>query len=229
MFFMSTDPVRFCPREGEAETGAPVYFIRPASLKQRAAFNRALLAEGASYARDEEMRSVFRAGVEQMIDDRDQPAALNLVDRLDAGATLSTEENKAVAELERFIVVTYKPYSSLLAQRHFWLEMAPLLAAQMFLVGWENIDLPFEVKNGLVLEALLQALPMGDVNKIGMRALELSRPSEQQRKNSDSPSKSEETRTVTKAAPIRSTMAQAGKSTAKSTPKTPASRSPRKR
>ena len=115
-------------------------------------------------------------------------------------------------------------YAELLNQRDRHNAMAPYLAAQAALRGWEGPGLPeFQQVNGLVPEALMEVLDgLGELNPVGWRAQRLAMPGSSAVGNFGSPSPSPETPTPAEAATAQKT-ARGGGSPGASGKKTRAS------
>ena len=62
---------------------------------------------------------------------------------------------------------------ALLAARERYTRTAPIVAAQLFLRGWEGLAIKYEARAGRVTTACLSALPAEHVSAIGRKALEL--------------------------------------------------------
>src|SRR5690606_11286824 len=67
----------------------------------------------------------------------------------------------------------YPDLDRLLAARERWHQTAPIVAAQMFLRGWEGVEVKFEQRGGKVTEAALSAIPVEDLVAVGTKALGL--------------------------------------------------------
>ena len=112
-------------------------------------------------------------------------------------------------------------YAAILADRRHWLDVAPMIAAQHFLIGWENVGFPFKrARRGYVSESLIERIGEGWAREIGMRAIELMSINKATEKNSASPSPS-----TTSPAPIaagndRPTADRDGSSSESSSPQT---------
>ena len=249
MIVLDKTPDRFTPPELEGQKGAPVYLIQPTDLLGKAAFRRELRAMGVSYPSTAELMEALRAGIRAGLAEDQQQGFLDLLDRAEDHRSAMADAVRAVAEadeeereglikdmpqlseadaydlntLERDMHLHYPPYAELLADRTYYLEVAPILAAQHFLVGWENVDARFTRKRGVVaLDLLESAMPEDRIKLIGNRAMTLMQPSRDEAKNSASRPGSPAGRGTSKAGSGRST-ARPGKSKAKSTKKTPAS------
>ncbi len=239
-------PDRFTPEALKGKKGAPVYLIRPADMLAKAAFRRDLAAMGANYPSAVVVLETLRDGVRHGIAPDQRTELLTLIDRADDVQSQLTEamiaasergegdddsiiadlpaltvaERADLAELERDMRIHFRPYAQLLADRRYFLDVAPILAAQTFLVGWENVPETFSQTRGVVDSALLErAVPEAHVIAIGHRAMALMRPDADAEKNFASRPGSPAGRGTSKAGSKRST-ARRGTSRGKSTKKT---------
>jgi hypothetical protein len=155
----------------------PVYLIAVPSLRQRLAWRRDLAASGARYAPEPELIASLRRGVEATVIEEDRPALLDLLDRFEA-APEEERDAELVDEAEQIgtaMRTAFGPYAALLADRQHWIEMAPLLAAERFLTGWENVEARFNRAGERVAETSLRAIPEGHLAQIGWKAIALMR------------------------------------------------------
>lgn len=243
---LDTTPVRFTPGDLIDTPGAPVYLIEPGTSRTRAVFRRELVAQGVQYPAPAIVFETLRDGVRHGIVEDLREGWLTLIDRAEEVGSQRTAALKALADepgdgsdrllpdlpelepgervdlaaIERDMRLNYPPYAALLADQSFYLEMAPIVAAQHFLVGWENVDQTFARERGIVDLALLdRAVPEGHIRAIGFRAMSLLTPDAAAAKNSPSRPGSPASRETSTAVSSRST-GRAGKSRAKSTRKT---------
>lgn len=84
----------------------------------------------------------------------------------------------------------YPPYSRKIGEQVYWLETAPLTAAQMFLIGAENSKIKITRERGLVPMDVVSSLPDGHAVEIGWRVVGLMNLIGHDLKNSDGPSSS---------------------------------------
>lgn len=99
----------------------------------------------------------------------------SLVDRMAPPAS--------VAEVDRILLEHYPKYSRMVADRMVYQEVAGLVAARMFLVGWEGIDAKFRRTLTGVPDSLLSHLPPQHLVQIGARIQQLLEPSVNKLKN----------------------------------------------
>lgn len=107
-------------------------------------------------------------------------------------------------------------YRALVADDQAWAEARPYVVAQHFLAGWQGIDLPFAIIGDHVAATALDKIPDAHLAMIANHVDALISPSEEQEKNSASPSASSSVPRPSPAARKRRTAAKAGRSAAKS-------------
>lgn len=179
--------------EGQA---APVYVARVPSWRDRAAWQRELLAMGARYPSDRELRAAARAALAAAMPDN-AAEMLALLDRADAAeaakAELDPADLAALAALDATLARTWPPFVELAASRGYWNEAASYLAFEMFVTGAEGEgaqERPVRLQRGRVAEDCLLALPRAEVMAVGDRIIAAMFPTKAQEKNSVSPSPS---------------------------------------
>jgi hypothetical protein len=201
---------RFTPPGHEAEEKPPVYLIAPLTWRERAAFRAELARLGVppAYPVDAQLVGAVRDAVEELAPDN----ATELLASIDAfkailddplptpsaeeGSEERAEQQRTFDEglearrpmLEAYQAILdamrrHPKVAGVLADRTMFFEVAPTLAAAYALRGWENVDVPFARKNGVVDDAALDALPRGDLIAAGLRALALQSPGGAERKN----------------------------------------------
>lgn len=180
-------PVRFTPPGRDGEDAPPVYLIRPASLRERIAFRRALTAAGAQWITDEALLDGLRAGIREVASPAEAEALIAVVDGAEAvrasGADLSPDVLADVAEIEGVVRDASPRYSRMMADRAAWLSLAPLVAASMFLVGLDG-ERPLARRGGVIPDDVLEALPPDDLTAIGWRAVAILSTNRADEKNS---------------------------------------------
>jgi hypothetical protein len=207
-----------------ADGKIPTYHIRVPSGRGRAAWRRDVAMAGARLPAKAELFEALRSGVKAI-----GPSNLDeLLAKLDLAEAIEAGKADPDADLAREIsafetqMMGDPGYSVLVAARTYWFEIAPLIAASHFLTGWENLDLPFARKGDRVPDDLLDALPQGHVQQIGLKAINLMSVSKDQEKNSASPSRSPAAPPLSIAAPSLPTAGADGISSASATPRTQA-------
>lgn len=101
-----------------------------------------------------------------------------------------TDLKDQMDDLEGQMRRMFPPYGRKYGEQLFWMQMAPLTAAAMFLVGAENSEVEISRTAGLVSDDTLSALPTGHALEIGWRAVGLMNAIGDDLKNSDGPSSS---------------------------------------
>lgn len=209
----------------EARDGRPpVYLLRVPQHRDRKAFRAALIRAGARPVSQAEVLEGLRAAIKGAAAPDQVAALLEIVDQFEAaGRDGRADESLArdVAEIERVMRRAWPPYAALLGDQTEYLQVAPLVAAKLFLIGWENVAAPFKRVGGEVPDAVLEAIEERDLDEIGWRAFALMHPSKDQEKNSASPSRSDSSRSSMPAGPSHPTADPDGGSSASSTPGTP--------
>lgn len=189
----------------------PTYLIAPATIRERIAFRRAVAAEGARMPRDDELVACLRAGVREAAPDN----ADELLATIDEWAETPPEDRgpdliARMEAIEQAMRASYPPYAQLEAARVHWISIAPLVACEMFLRGWQNVDVPFKRVRGKVAEECLEALPEDHLAEIGWKAISLMQPDKAAEKNSGSPSPSPSSPATSTAADTPSSPATSG-------------------
>lgn len=208
---------RFIP-----ESSSVTYLIATPSVMERARFKRDLVAAGATFHDDaallaalrDDLRAVHPANLDHLLELLDQFEALA---DTDADPPLAA----AVADIERLGRVAAGRYAALLGERAFFNDVLPIIAARLFLVGWEGTDTPFARANGLTADRTLGLIPEATLRQIGARAFARMVLTGDLEKNSPSPSPSPSNPTPSPVGTSRRTAAKGGASPASSTPATP--------
>ncbi len=163
----------------------PVYLIATATILERAKWRRSVLATGARWHDDEAMVACLKRGIGEVVAPAQETELLGIVDRFAGYDEGQAPEDLAIdfEEIERTVQSAYPAYAGLAADRAYWLSVAPILAAQHFLTGWENIDAPFEQRVGQLTEDSLAMIPEAHVMEVGLKAIELMSATEDMAKN----------------------------------------------
>ena len=74
------------------------------------------------------------------------------------------------------------------ADRTYWQDVLPIEAVRLLLTGWEGIGDPPEIGSDGLSEQCLTMIPERHLGSLGLRALSLFAPTEQEAKNSVLPS-----------------------------------------
>lgn len=159
----------------------------------------------------------MREGVAEQIEADQAGPLADMLDRMEAADADNPADERDLRDfgvLHEDMRRHWPRFAAMVADGVHYQQMAPVIAAQIFLAGWEGIETPFRRRHGAVEENLLGVLPDEDVIAVGMKALELFAPSEEQAKNSGSRSPSRGGRA---SSPARPRKAMPGKSAASGT------------
>lgn len=221
MIPLTTNAVRFTPDfpwYADKPEEAPVYLIRPGSVFDRDELEAELVARRAGRVLDLMLYSAARDGVRAWKLGDDEGRFLDLIDQHQAGQVEDPAEVALFTQLEAMLVENWPPYAELFRQQARRRQMAPTIAAMMFLRGWENG--PGEFKSGVDGRATadtLKLIPPLDLKAIGAKAYHLLYGEDDTAKNSDAPSKSDTGRKTSGSGSKPRRAPRAGKSTARST------------
>ena len=163
----------------------PVYLIATPTILERAKWRRSVLATGARWHDDGAMVACLKRGIAEVVAPAQEAELLDIVDRFAGCDEGQAPKDLAIdfEEIERTVQGAYPAYAGLAADRAYWLSVAPILAAQHFLRGWENINTRFEQRAGQLTEDCLALIPEAHVMEIGLKAIELMSPTEDMAKN----------------------------------------------
>lgn len=179
------ETVRYVPRDHLGDDVPPTFLLAVPTVLARAQWRREVAAAGARYPSDEVLIEALKAGIGRVVEASQQEELLALVEEW--AATEPSERpadlGRRLTEIERAVRLHDLRYARLEADRFYWLAVAPLKAFQLFVIGWENLDLAYEKVNGQVSEASLAALPEALVTEVGFHAIALMSPTEGQEKN----------------------------------------------
>lgn len=156
----------------------------------------------------------------------DQPALIEQLTDSEA-PRVDPEIDREMAEVFEQMTRHSARYRALIADDEAYASARPYVVAQMFLTGWEGRKTPFAAVGGRVTTEALDTVPDQHLALIASRYDALVSPSEDQEKNSASPSGSSSGRRLSPSARKPRTAAKGGKSAAKPSPSTRRSRSPR--
>jgi hypothetical protein len=200
------EPVRFQPRDD-----GPTYLLRVPKVLDRAKYGHAVRAAGGQRWYVIDLAQTARAGIEALLAGEENATERgNLVAEVDAytagikaaAAAWQADrcEPKAKALAEAFqmspvleetwnrVAGVYEPLAARMADNETYPLIAGLVAARLFLMGWEGLETPFRRGLAGVPDEVLDTIPSGDLIAIGQRIAELLEPTEARAKNSGSPS-----------------------------------------
>ncbi len=233
----ATDPERdaFTPLiDGlQAEVAAepqPVYHLGVANHFQRAAFRRDLRVTGATYPGDAALYQALREDLKEVAP-YNLDTLLTLIDEVEAAAQgeVAPDALNGLETITRLARSLSGRYAAMEGDREFWLAVAPIVACRHFLLGWEGVkaadgnEAPCTRRRDLTTDEALAHLDEREIQVIGFKIMGLMRPSKDQEKNSESPSRSASSRKPSKTASKTSPAKLAGSSSASVSGETPAS------
>ncbi len=192
----SRQTVRYVPKDGRDRESPPTYLIGIPTEWGKNELRVACIAEGILLVTLEQLREGLKDAIAEVLPEAERAAALALVDEVAAlppEALLAAPSAKALAKIERLCLTRSPAYATLSAEQQRWWPAYQWLAAKQFLRGWENVShegrpVAFTLHQGLASDESLAALPEAHVYEIGSEALALSRVSDQEKKDSASPS-----------------------------------------
>ncbi len=221
----TTEPVRFTPPWMAADEGAPVFLIRAGSVVDRAQLEAALAGPpynaGRVYPWD--LADTAADAARALLDGDALGQVLEALGAMKASmglAALADDQRQLLVAVDEALMTAWPEYAALRQREARRDEFLPLLAAQRFLVGWENLPAEFVTgKDGRPTDDTLRALGQFFLPLVGREAYRLLY-AEDQRPLSPPPSKSGLAPRTSPAADAPRSAAKAGKSMAKSGAKT---------
>lgn len=88
-----------------------------------------------------------------------------------------------VNDLDQAVRAQHPPYLRLFAENLHYDDMAPLVALEMFLKGWENVDGVFRRANGKVSDETILCIPADQRTQVGQKIISLFGVTDAQSKN----------------------------------------------
>jgi hypothetical protein len=188
--------VRFTPESMKAREDAPVFLLKVPTLRDKIALDACLAIEGVRYPSNAELAQALREGVAEHVIDGDQPTLLEILDEFEAaseeGKLIGTDLAERIEQIAKALRPYHRPLGRIEAERGRFLATAMLVRAEMFLVGIEGENAPkIEKRSGRLTEACQEAIDErygnGTLFAIGARTVDVTTPTEDERKNSGSP------------------------------------------
>ncbi|OYZ15638.1 MAG: hypothetical protein B7Y35_06100 [Sphingomonadales bacterium 28-64-96] len=217
----SAAPQLFTPpwylQDGAIPPGAPVYLVRPGSIADRAMFEGVIGGPPWNAGRvfPWDLIDAAERAVTALLDGDARGQVLEALATWRANMAtpeaIPHETTQLLAGLE-MALRTWPEYGQLRAAESRRTHALPVLAAQWFLVGWQNVDQPFTLgPDGKASEASLSSIPAPNLNALGWYAYNLMY-AEQHRPLSPPPSTSEGSPSPSSAAGSRRVGRAGGKS-----------------
>ena len=179
----TTQRIPYTPFWRAGEPTAPRYFFRAGSVVERGLMEAELSGiHRAAKIWQHEVQAAIRGGIATLLaDDPELDRVLALFDEEDEAA-LSDEDRRSRQEVLGILAEHWPPYRELNAQVQRRAEIAPIEVMRRFLVGFENLDIPFtRGVDGMVSEATLAAIDPLELKAAGNFGYGLLYPSEQTR------------------------------------------------
>ena len=182
------------------ESGGVTYHLAIPTLREKAAWRRDLSAAGAVLYLDGAMLECLRDGVNICVTESQRPELLEIIDQYEYETRKRNEESVTdkeksydelldqLGQIEDFVRTNYERYSRMEASRQYWFELAPILAFQRFVKGWEGMELQYKAHNGLVDESLVDKIDPSMISDVGYKIINLMQPNKDEEKNSESQS-----------------------------------------
>lgn len=187
---------RFTPESTRDLPAPPVYFIATPTRASKALYTRECLQRGIRQFTRPLLLARVREVLRQL-DIENRNDLLDLVDRVEnvaADSPLSDADRSDWRALDLKMQEVDPHLRGMVAANQYFLEMAPAVAAQIYIQGWENRDAVFRrSQDGLMAEDLLEGkdgIPELELYEIWSEVMRLTYPSETDAKNSASPQSS---------------------------------------
>jgi len=190
------EPIRFTPDSLKEQEDPPVFLLKPPTLRDKIALDACLAVEGVRYPQNSELSVALREGIVEHVVESDHPPLFEVLDEYEAasesGTTLTADLLERIEQIAKVLRPYHRPLGRIESERGRFLAMAMLIRAEMFLINIEGKDVPkIEKRSGRITEACQEALEekygAGVLFAIGARTLDLTAPTEDERKNSESP------------------------------------------
>jgi hypothetical protein len=206
----------------------PTYLARVATFDERTLFEATLAAPPWSAGRvfDFQLLDALEAAASDRMADAPPEDQQRLADAFEtarrAPGGLDQSQRVLIAELEKIEEQAPGRYSELVAARRRRAVALPTLALRWFLAGWEDRDEPFATRpeDGRISDAALQSIPEAERLWLGIKLYAMLYPSAIEGKPLPSSPSSPPARQTSRGGGGRRTAGRAGKSPARSTPKT---------
>jgi hypothetical protein len=226
---------RFTPDSVKSLPSPPVYLLQIPTRALRHIYDRELIAAGVTHYHVTALYARAREVVAKLdIDNRDD--ILALISRLTARALVTDgdgADDDAQVEADQqandladwrgidMMVRDVDPQlRRMVAANRFYMNMAPIIAARVFVAGWENRAAAFKRgPDDLMDEALTESIGDDELNELWLEIMTLMRPKDADVKNSESRPPLPPDQATSTAAKPRQTAAR-GKSAGTATPAT---------
>lgn len=188
--------IRFTPAQFDNQENPPVFLLKTPTLRDKIALESCLAVEGVRYPSTPEYVAALKDGIRVNVIEEEQPMLLAYVDEFEGLMEEGNPVDQALADrieqIARTLRQFYRPLAQIEADRGRFLAMAMLVRAEMFLVGIEGGDDPIKIEKrfGRLTEQCQEAIDQkyggGVLFAVGAKTVDLSQPTEQEAKNSES-------------------------------------------
>lgn len=212
--------IRFIPDSMKEQEDPPVFLIKTPTLRDKIALDACLAVEGVRYPANSELALALREGIKEHVIESDHPPLLEILEEYeavsDSGQPFVGDLLERVEQIAKVLRPYHRPLGRIESERGRFLAMAMLIRAEMFLVNIEGKDVPkIEKRSGRITEECQEELETkygaGTLFAIGARTLDVTTPTEEERKNLESPEPLPLDPEITTADPVPQT-ARRGKS-----------------
>lgn len=205
---------RFTPESVREQEGAPVFILAAPSILDKARFRQSLATLGTRWVDDKALYRIMRKGIETVVDPDQRGMCLEAMDSFEAAEDKAEDQELAekIIEIQDALRGSYSPYAKAEADRGYWLSVAPVVAFQHFVKGWEGIKQGYSSQAGLVTDEALSGIDESLITAVGVEILNSFSPSKDEEKNSEPPSTSRSDRKTSRAVKSQQTADQDGKS-----------------
>lgn len=180
----SKEPIRFTPTNyAKDDAKAPVYLLNVPTIAGRADYRRDIIAEGLKYPQDSELHAALKDGIKSIVEESQQQELLDIIDKYNKSDKSARNLQEEMDEIEKTVGGNYSPYRKLLADRGYYVALAPVIAVMRFLKGIENSEINYKSKNNLMDMEVIDLLPEEDVLEVGWKIISLMSMTNEQRKN----------------------------------------------
>lgn len=149
----------------------PVFMLRPVTNRDARAFRRICMVEGLTYHSPADLRAEQLRGLKIHWSEADFEKGKALLesiwDAIDQGVDVEQSDLDAAIAVEVSLGRVYQPIRVMAADNEDFNALAPQLALTLFVVGWQNLDVPYRREAGTV--------PIKTINELETAILKIER------------------------------------------------------
>lgn len=173
----------------EKDPATPIYIMAVPTEAGKIMWRKDLAADGLHYPSDEELLDLLEEGLKATFPVEQQGPLLDILDKYVSNKNDAPKELHAeMSKLQDRIASRFPPVRQTMMQRHEYLNLYPLYAARRFLKRVENLDVTLTFTGGCVSDESLVQLDESHLSQAGMKAINHTKLTKAQEKNSPSPS-----------------------------------------